>query len=33
MRRLFGDAPDSLVLANPINAELDAMRPLDPAQS
>ena len=24
---LFGDAPDALVLANPINAELDAMRP------
>ena len=23
----FGDAPDALVLANPINAELDAMRP------
>ena len=23
---LFGDAPDALVLANPINAELDAMR-------
>ena len=24
---LFGEAPDALVLANPINAELDAMRP------
>ena len=24
---MFGDAPDALVLANPINAELDAMRP------
>ena len=24
---LFGDASDALVLANPINAELDAMRP------
>ena len=24
---LFGDAPDALLLANPINAELDAMRP------
>ena len=30
---LFGGAPDELVLANPINAELDAMRPFDPAQS
>ena len=24
---LFGDAPDALVLANPINADLDSMRP------